>query len=103
MAKGPMPGPSTKVERAPETVRFAFRKEKDIPDEFDGLEPGDSVRIILTGKVEKTNRSKVRKEMDYEDAASLSITQDKVKIVATDKKAASMDDAMKSAEEKRRM
>jgi hypothetical protein len=92
-----------KVKRAPETVQFNFLTEKDIPSEFEGLEPGDSVKIILTGKVERTRRSKVRKEADYNDAASVSVTQDKVKIIAGDKKAASMDDAMKAAEEKRRM
>jgi hypothetical protein len=102
MAKGAMALP-TKVERETETISVTFRSEKEVPKNFEDLEIDDEVRLVVVGKVYSTNRSKRSKSNDYNDAARISITQDKIKIILVKEDAASLKDAMDSADNARRM
>ena len=104
MAKGAMAVPAPeKIEREPETISITFRSEKDVPKNFEDLDIDDEVMLTVRGKVYSTNRSKRSKANDYSDAARISITQDKVKIVLTKEEPASLGSAVESAESNRRM
>jgi len=104
MAKtGPGIATPEKVEIPPETVSITFREEKKVPKDFENFDIDDEVRIVITGKIYATNRSKRGKKNDFNDAARIEVTQDKVKIQLLREEPASMEDAMNKAEEKRRM
>jgi hypothetical protein len=101
MAKGSVSPAEPK--REPETISITFRNEKDVPKNFEDFDINDEVRVTIIGKIYSTNRSKRSGKNDYNDAARIAVTQDKVKIVVEKEEPASMSDALDKAEEKRRM
>lgn len=103
MAKGAIAPPMDKIEREPETISVTFRSEKDVPKNFEDLDIDDEVVLTVRGKLYSTNRSKRSKSNDYNDAARISITQDKIKISLVKEEAASLGDAMEKASAGRRM
>ena len=93
----------SKMEEPPPSIRIEFNKKLKAPKEFDQISTGDSVRIVVTGKIlmKEESESSNTKET-WENYQRLRVEISAVDIEPLKSKAKTMKEALEEVIEKRR-
>ncbi len=92
-----------KMEEPPPSIRIEFNKKLKAPKEFDQISTGDSVRVIVTGKLLSKEESKSTNTKEtWENYQRLRVEISAVDIEPLKSKAKSLKDVLEEVIEKRR-
>ena len=103
MTKKMMPNSPKMPEEQPPSIRIEFNKKLKAPKEFDQISIGDSVRVIVTGKLlsKEESESSNTKET-WENYQRMKVEISVIAIEPLKSKAKSLKDVMEEVIEKRR-
>jgi hypothetical protein len=95
--------PAPKIEEPPPSIRIEFNKKLKAPKEFDEVSTGDSVRVVVTGKLLSKEESQSANGETWENYQRMRVQISAVDIEPLKVKAKSMKDAMEETIQKRKM